>query len=140
MVSINLIGHAENAEIQVITRRRIEVLILEKIEEKAHYRTPERTHIVEEVLEVPKESIVVEIQAEITSKKELVMTSNQAYVPLPPVAELEQPGEIVLNEQAQIIICEDAHYQQPLIKRKPTRVPHSPLLHLRRITKLIKKK
>lgn len=139
VASLNSIGLVDKKESQIEIRRRIEVLQFEKLEECSKYMEfPEPSKVEERQTEIDdhfEKSIALQFDSkdnqEHESNKELAHSLEKLEEPSPRISVELPHGPIFYEDEFQV--------KTPLTKRRPTRVPHSPLRHLKLITKLIKK-
>jgi hypothetical protein len=139
MEGINTISTSEALQAQILTRRRIEVAISEKSEEWMYVYNLQPMSDCKDKVEEPILTYQTDDAANLTPQ---AAEEEEISQPFPPVFHLPS---LVISKPDQhpttMPLCDSTEPSRQLIfgKRKPTRVPHSPLKHLRRITKLIKK-
>lgn len=140
VASLNIIGVGEKPAAEVLVRRRIEAIVFEQCEEFTYLSAPAKPSPSPQKFAEPEEVDGPPVKA--IAEATVIMESNLESVIVVSVQQSESVS-LMEDRQAQTGLENPPveRSQEPrLTKRRPTRVPHSPLLQLRRITKLIKKK
>ena len=141
MASLNtIVINVPVSEPLIVHRRRIEANeIIKYVETFYIFKPEEPTPTIDETMEL-NEVKEPAIDSHPVKDDDNIPSSSDLLVSFTALADsVQAEADCRLTSGTDQLIDNHQQIATHLVKRRPTRVPHSPLRHLRRITKLIKK-